>query len=195
MTISTWVKAENSLQVGILSKGEYTNNTSHWSYELLRDTSGGIYASVYPNDGTAAGRIEVGSAGQITNSIWNHVTYVWDSIGYIKIYINGTLVKHVISGVPTQMASTDYPLYIGRRYNTSFTYNTNWFYGSMDDIRLYNRALSESEIQQLYKGETCSDDIAIKPYTFTAGTPAKAAEINANFDVLYQRINTPRCTN
>lgn len=39
----------------------------------------------------------------------------------------------------------------------------------------------------------CSDEIAVKPYTFTAGTPAKAAEINANFDVLYQRVNTPRC--
>jgi hypothetical protein len=29
----------------------------------------------------------------------------------------------------------------------------------------------------------------VKPYTFTSGTSAKAAEVNADFDVLYTRIN------
>ena len=50
--------------------------------------------------------------------------------------------------------------------------------GTLDDMRLYNRALSASEIQQLYQGQgTCSNSIV----TFTAGTPAKAADVNANF--------------
>ena len=149
MTISVWVKPENSLWGGILSKGEY-NGISHWTYELLRYPSGEIYASVYPNDGTGAGRIEVGNTDKIANSIWNHVTCVWDPSGYIKIYINGTLVEHVTSGVPTQMASTNYPLYIGRRLDIPYTENTAWFNGSIDDIRIYNRALSSSEIEELY---------------------------------------------
>jgi hypothetical protein len=51
--------------------------------------------------------------------------------------------------------------------------------GSIDEIRIYNRAISESEIQQLYQGQgACAKDIV----TFTAGTPAKAADVNANFD-------------
>ncbi len=36
-------------------------------------------------------------------------------------------------------------------------------------------------------------DIAVKPHTFTTGTPAKAAEVNTDFDMLYQQINTQNC--
>jgi hypothetical protein len=55
------------------------------------------------------------------------------------------------------------------------------FEGIIDDVRIYNRALSASEIQEIYRGQgTCSNDII----TFTAGTPAKAADVNANFDAL-----------
>jgi hypothetical protein len=65
--------------------------------------------------------------------------------------------------------------------------------GAIDDIRIYNRALSESEIQQLYnEGQVCPD-VAVKPYTFTSGTSAKAAEVNADFNTLYQQINTQNC--
>jgi len=29
-----------------------------------------------------------------------------------------------------------------------------YFFGDMDDVRLYNRALSEKEVQELYKAES-----------------------------------------
>ena len=30
----------------------------------------------------------------------------------------------------------------------------------------------------------------LKPYTFTAGTKARASEVNANFDALYTEVNS-----
>jgi hypothetical protein len=110
----------------------------------------------------------------------------------MKLYINGQLKDTFDpTSVPGTLDNLG-DLLIGKNsISSSFPY----FKGKMDDIRIYNRALSASEIQQLYQGSPCSDEVAVKPYTFTSGTPAKAAEINANFDVLYQRVNSPRCTN
>jgi hypothetical protein len=63
--------------------------------------------------------------------------------------------------------------------NKFAVYAHGFYQGSFADIRIYNRALSEAEIQQLYQGQgACSSEVV----KFTAGTPAKAADVNANFD-------------
>ncbi len=41
-------------------------------------------------------------------------------------------------------------------------------------------------------GSSCSD-VATKAYTFQSGTPAKAEEVNQNFDILYSQINSLNC--
>jgi len=40
--------------------------------------------------------------------------------------------------------------------------NVNGFSGVIDEVRIYNRALSKSEIQQLYNYQTCQPSIDIK---------------------------------
>lgn len=59
------------------------------------------------------------------------------------------------------------------------------FKGAIDEVRVYDIAITEIIIEQLYY-ESLSIE---KPYTFVSGTPAKASEVNANFDILYLRIN------
>jgi hypothetical protein len=107
---------------------------------------------------------------------WSHIVATWKSGDTKKVYINGQLVTNwttILTGNIKYNTNTE--LDIGRQSD----YPDRYFNGLIDDVRIYNRALSASEILQLYRGQgTCSNSIV----TFTAGTPAKAADVNANFD-------------
>jgi hypothetical protein len=84
----------------------------------------------------------------LTPGVWYHVAVVLDAIkGQGKIFINGVL-DHVMLGVG-QAATNTAPLRIGTFTTTSATYH-----GKIDDVRLWTRPLSESEVAALVPGAT-----------------------------------------
>lgn len=84
----------------------------------------------------------------IQTNTWYHYVFTLDSSGG-KIYVNNKLVdSHPWTGNPG--ASTNNFLWkIGGLYNT-------WFNGKIDDIGVWNRALSQNEIQSLYNASKTS---------------------------------------
>jgi hypothetical protein len=64
----------------------------------------------------------------------------------MKIYING--VERGSVSVSGNITSYTTPLLIGA--NGGFT---ECYKGSIDDVRIYNRALSNQEVQDLYTGK------------------------------------------
>jgi hypothetical protein len=61
------------------------------------------------------------------------------------VYLNGQLDNGVLLGtVPTSQPSSNVNVHVGQRPGVPGTYN---FRGRLDDIRIYNRALSQAEIQ------------------------------------------------
>jgi arabinan endo-1,5-alpha-L-arabinosidase len=70
------------------------------------------------------------------------VTYDGDRTG--KIYLNGIQVGKRF--FPDQLSIFKTNFFVGKRYIS----NPEFLQGSLDDIRIYNRALSESEIKALY---------------------------------------------
>jgi hypothetical protein len=77
---------------------------------------------------------------------WVHVVGVYKPSQYLRLYINGTLVANDTSVMSNIVYSND-PLIIGRRSAEGQSY----WNGSIQDVRIYNRALSPAEITRLYE--------------------------------------------
>ncbi len=78
---------------------------------------------------------------------WNHVVIVYDNRD-VSIYING---QHQVDGYFSFDSGDTYPdknLVLGAKSHRSII--ENYFKGSIDDVRIFNKALSQSEIELLY---------------------------------------------
>ncbi len=91
------------------------------------------------------------STNTISINSWSHVVCTYDGAN-IRVYINGTL-----DGTPTSQTSDitnvgNNPVvgYVIGATSVSSPTLTNFFTGSTDEIRTYNRALSPREISDLY---------------------------------------------
>jgi hypothetical protein len=116
----------------------------------------------------------------ISPNLWHQISLIRNgSSGKVDIYFNGVLDSSAMLPAGLLNISSN-GLILGREQDCvgGCFQDFQKFNGIIDDIRIYNRALSASEIQELYRVGTCSSEVV----KFTAGTPAKAADVNANFD-------------
>ena len=76
---------------------------------------------------------------------WLQVTAVYDvEAGLRNLYVNGLLdVSIADSGVCT---ATTHNVYVGARANGDNSGPEAFFNGMIDDVRIYNRALSQAEV-------------------------------------------------
>lgn len=108
---------------------------------------GQLYANIVDSSG---GWHQLGSAaGVVKANVFQHVALTYDKTsGVATIYCDGGIVsRQHLGSFNTRTARRD--LYIGRRPAPSGEINT--FAGLMEEPALFNRALSASEIQEIYQ--------------------------------------------
>jgi len=89
----------------------------------------------------------------VNNSQWYHVVCIADGgNGLWQIYTNGVLGRASIV-TPFTLSTGPFPLVIGAPVAQTDGAQTG-FYGAINDVRIYNRALSVSEVRQLYVYES-----------------------------------------
>jgi len=96
----------------------------------------------------------IGTSFQITpNSTWRHICFTVDENKFMTLYVNGTLIGSKL--LSNFVVNTAKILYFGANVGgTSYKLTNNTL---IDDVRIYNRALSPSEIDILYNQFTIDE--------------------------------------
>ena len=140
-----------------------------FGYQLVTRPDGNLRFA-FPIVGVSGVSQNVDSASTVPAMTWIHVAATYDSAsGTASIYINGVLEgTHITSG--QKMPSQNKPLQIGGFSDPGFV--GGFFNGLIDEVGIFNRALSTSEIQAIFnagsagKCKVTTVTIDIKPGSF-----------------------------
>jgi hypothetical protein len=98
----------------------------------------------------------VGCGSEYPLNNWHHIAMVYEADNQLKLYVNGVLDGTVSTG-PFGDITNSLPTAIGAAVADEGTYNpsspalTQLFRGKIDEVYLYNRALTSGEVAELYQ--------------------------------------------
>jgi hypothetical protein len=133
VTVSAWVRP---------------TTLSGWRTVVMKETANGLAYTLYAHDNAPqpAGYVNTGGSdiaatgtAALATNTWTHLAMTFDGAA-LRFYVNGTLVRTV--NTTGNIVNGTGPLRIGG--------NAPWgeyFAGQIDDVRVYNRALTLTEIQ------------------------------------------------
>jgi len=159
-TITLWTNT-NQTTIGTLICRNDFNSASNEQFHLgINDffhSNGGLNFYTKYNSGCSPGSgwQTVVSLPTISDSSWKMITGIIRSDS-ILLYENASLVGKIIAPNPI-IDNCQGDIQIGRHWLNDLRY----FSGSLDDIGIWNRALSPQEITQLYNQGICKTSITV----------------------------------
>ncbi len=143
LTVSTWVYRRGADEVTLFHSDDGSEYAGFW---LLVNANGQVELACGDGSGTGSGDYKSKqSTTAIDSERWTHVAAVANSLSDVTIYIDGQDAGGAYSGAATLMAHSAYPARAAFRTLWGPTYAD----GMLDDLRIYDRALSEAEVQTL----------------------------------------------
>lgn len=153
VTISLWAKefSTSPAYSSLIYKAgqEPTTCCSDRVYSLWTRSDQGIHFASTPEGATNQVYCDT-PGGQYSVNEFVHIAGVIDTATHtMSIYVNGNKVQ-ICSNYGDQIRSGTYPLRIGGHFHTlgdQYSFN-----GIIDEVHIYDRALTDAEIQALYSG-------------------------------------------
>jgi hypothetical protein len=114
----------------------------------------GFSTYIYDNTGNINTKLEGYPTNQTppTVNVWHHLVSVFENGNYVNMYLDGQLF-YENTNVPMQDNMPNLPLLFGKGVANQFGYTE----GKLDDIGIWNRALTQQEVTNLYASNSSNE--------------------------------------
>ena len=139
-SISAWIYRDGTSDDFIFSKlNDFTEHNKNYEFGIESN-------KIFLLNGNGGGYNKVLGTSTLSSSTWYFVVGVWDGTD-IKVYLDGSLDCSPISSTVVSFGTT--AIALGTR-QTGYAF----FDGKIDEVGFWDRALTSTEITQLYNGGT-----------------------------------------
>ena len=164
-SISLWIKPEilNNNNANIITNWQTTGNQRGYIFSLNQ----GKPQVLLSGDGTFNSDYTTISSNTISDDKYYHLVMTFSGGTATKIYVDGVLDGENTANVPNSVFSSNEPVQINGRQTQDYVN------GNIDEIAIWNRALSSDEVSALY--DIQKDGLESGSYPFEA-----EADVNVN---------------
>ncbi len=166
LSVSAWINVSNTSSTRtIIETYGYSGSSKGWLFRLI---SGKLQFDGYNGDPAST---VLTSNESIPLNTWTHVAVVFSANTKGELYINGSEVTYATQTVGTVGYISNEAVNIGTLQGTGVAAQ-DYFIGSIDQVRIFSKALNQSEIDTLYAETacvyTCTTDTVNYPTTNVA---------------------------
>jgi hypothetical protein len=172
-TLSAWVNLDTSNHHGI-------GNIIHYGQN---DCNGLMYGM-----GDSNGKLTFwgGCRDWVTNltiplNNWAHIAMVYDGAGTLTAYVNGNSETYNIGSLNTQVSR----LFMGLETINNGTSYRNSIDGQMDEVKMFNRALTAQEVQDEISGNNPANANLLAHYQFEEGSGSAIEDVAGSNNAIF----------
>ena len=151
MTLAAWVSLDssNTNNARIFAKAGGSGARS-WSLNIEASSGGVANPATFQVSASGASNISISDPEPLPTDEWVHLAGIYRPGEATEIYVNGEFKARNTTDIPTsQFSNNGRTILIGNRNDCS---NCGWL-GSIDEVRIYDQALTEGEILTIMAGE------------------------------------------
>ena len=152
ITVTAWVReTEGAVSQDIIEKWE---GQGAYPYVIRIRSTGETYFAVY--DGANGANLLI---GDIRDDSWHHIAFTKVPGKTIKGYLDGKFVDEEPVGIdPADLSNVESRLFIGSRSGSQ-----DFFEGAIDEVGIFNKALTEDEIKNIMTRGLAVAGLAVNP--------------------------------
>lgn len=145
-SVSVWVKTSSTTRMTIWQESGKNQTGDNQSWLRIGDNTTDRRMRFNTEAPSGGNIVNIGANGDIKNGVWRHVVCVREGTS-MKVYVDKVLVGSLnTAAVRDVTGAQDFKIAF-QEGPTSFS---NYFIGSLDDFIIYYKALTATEIEDLY---------------------------------------------